>query len=458
MTIGMTERKTGLTEKIIPGAAGVMAMLGIVYACVLIGTRSLLSFQFQERIINKHPTEAIAESPVDSFIIPFLIIFGIVLLLLILQIRYKRKLWDRNLIVVTLVCMASILAILLLPLKFQMDFTIHRWFIAMVLLLCISIPALCAAIYHLMGTTPRAFDISRYPLLLFPIIIALIAYGIIIATILTRGIPPFNWDVITTATSYGVGRTSLGLLNDILGTFLLMAMTTLIALPIGVGTGIYISEYGGWLAKVMGLSTTILRAMSVVIIGLGAYAVARMSYFWELPDGSHPLQGVLSGTSIIGKGTFLLAAIFLAMLIIPVIARATEEGFRSLPRDLREGSLAVGATEGYTLMNILLPWSMPNILTGVLLGCAEVAGSVAIIILIAGPGNYGVGPFNEVTSLSHFIYRIDFYPPTSTESKVLGEYRYTAAMILLIITMGLTIVYMILRHKFAERYRGGTGV
>jgi phosphate transport system permease protein len=458
MTNGVTERKTSLAERIIPGATGLMAVLGIAYACVLIGTRSLLSFQFHERIIKKYPVDLVAESPVDSGITPFLIIFGIFLLLLLIQTRFKKQIWDRNLLVVTLLCLASIIAILLLPLKYQIDFTIHRWFISMILLLCISIPALCTSIYHFMGTTPRAFDISRYPLLLFPIVIALVAYGIIIVTILARGIPPFNWEVILTASSYGGGTATLGLLNDILGTFLLMALTTIIALPIGIGTGIYISEYGGWLAKIMGLSTTILRAMSVVILGLGAYAVARMSYYWELPDGSHPLQGIFSGTSIIGKGTYLLAAIFLSMLIIPVIARATEEGFRSLPRDLREGSLAVGATEGYTLFNILLPWSLPNILTGVLLGCAEVAGSVAVIILIAGAGNYGVGPFSEVTSLSHFIYRIYFYSPMSAESRVLGDYRYTAAMLLLIITLGLTIVYLILRHRFAERYRGGTGI
>lgn len=458
MTTSVMERKTGFTGKIIPGASAVLAILGILYAFVLIGTRALLSFQHQEGIIKKFPMEAIAESPVDAFIIPFLIVFGIVLLLLLIQERFKNQLWDKNLIIITLLCIASIIAIMVMPVKYQVEFYIHRWFVATILLLCISIPALCISIYHFMGSTPRAFDNSRYPILLFPIIVALIAYGIIIGTILARGIPPFNWEVITTATSYGGSTSTIGLLNDILGTFLLMGLTTVIALPIGVGAGIYITEYGGWLAKVMGWSTTILRAMSVVILGLGAYAVARMSYYWELPDGSHPLQGILSGSSIIGKGTYLLAAIFLAMLVIPVITRATEEGFRSLPRDLREGSLAVGATEGYTLMNILLPWSLPNILTGVLLGCAEVAGSVAVIILIAGAGNYGVTPLSEVTSLSHFIYRIYFYSPMSAESRVLGDQRYTAAMLLLIITLGLTIIYLILRHKFAERYRGGTGI
>jgi phosphate transport system permease protein len=275
------------------------------------------------------------------------------------------------------------------------------------------------------------------------VLIALAAYGLIIATILMEGIPALSWELVSTIYSPSEGK--FGILNDILGTFLLMVMTSIIALPVGIGSGIFMSEYGGRFSGIISFSTTLLRSMSVVILGIGAYTFARYTY-------DTPLESILSYPSKVGQGTFLLASIFLALLVIPIIARATEEGFRSLPRDLREGSLATGATEGYTLLHVLLPWSFPNILTGMLLGCAEVAGSVAVIMLIAGVGNFGVGPLTEVTSLAHFVFKTEFY--TIGFVREMGDYKFTAALILLIITLGLTILYLVLRNKFAERYRG----
>jgi phosphate transport system permease protein len=99
------------------------------------------------------------------------------------------------------------------------------------------------------------------------------------------------------------------------------------------------------------------------------------------------------------NGSYFTAAIILSLLVIPVIFRSTEEGIRSLPPEIRDGSMALGAPEGYTLTRIILPWSLPNILTGLLIGCAEVAGSVAVIMFIAGTGENGVSPLGEVTPL-----------------------------------------------------------
>ena len=88
----------------------------------------------------------------------------------------------------------------------------------------------------------------------------------------------------------------------------------------------------------------------------------------------------------------------------PVIARATGEGLRSLPHDIREGSHAVGATDGHALLHILLPWAIPNIITGLLLGMAEAAGSVTVLLFISGNGQYGIGARHEATSLAYLIF------------------------------------------------------
>jgi phosphate transport system permease protein len=185
--------------------------------------------------------------------------------------------------------------------------------------------------------------------------------------------------------------------------------------------------------------------MSVVILGITAFSVARYT-------DDIPFLNILSAGTTSGKGTFLLASIFLALLVIPIIARATEEGFRSLPRELREGSLAVGANEGYTLLHVMLPWSIPNILTGLLLSCAEVAGSVAVIMLIAGTARDGVGPIKEVTSLAHFIFKTKFSSLGFISH--MKDFRYAAATILIGITLSLTMAYLWMRSRFADRYRG----
>jgi phosphate transport system permease protein len=415
-----------LFPKILPGLSCILAALGIMYGCLLFNNKAI-----------------------DEYALPFIAAQLALLLVLTIYIRFKSYKFDRTLVLLVLLCMISIVALWFMPEEFQPDelanFHISRSVVAAVLMLCISLPALCSSMYYLLGETPHAFDVSRYPLLIFPILIALAAYGLILATVVIEGVPKLNWEIISTA--YSAYDKQYGMLTDILGTFLLMGMTSVLALPVGVGTGIYIAEYSGSVANVIRFSTNLLRAMSVVILGIVAYSAA----FYTIGT---PLEDIIGYNSLRGRGTFLLASIILALLVIPIISRATEEGFRSLPRELREGSLALGATEGRTLIHILLPWALPNILTGLLLGCAEVAGSVAILMLIGGVGQFGVSPLSEVTSLAHFIFRTRFW--TQSWRSEMEQYQYAAAFLLLLITLSLTVVYLFLRSKFTERYRGGS--
>ena len=126
-----------------------------------------------------------------------------------------------------------------------------------------------------------------------------------------------------------------------------------------------------------------------------------------------------------------------------------------MPHEIMEGSLSVGASKDHTLLHLLLPWSFPNIVTGLIIGCAEAAGSLTIIFLIAGTGELGVSPLNETTSLAYLIFDTKY-------GKMLGDsvqtfmasYDFTAAFLLLIITMGLTILALVLKNKIARRYKG----
>jgi ABC-type phosphate transport system permease subunit len=244
--------------------------------------------------------------------------------------------------------------------------------------------------------------------------------------------------------------------NQLLGTLLLVGMTAAIALPIGVGAGAYMAEYDGWTSMVIRFCTLVLRAISVFILGVTAFTLADWSAQYAPGDArSDLLRGFYlddAGFKIAGHGSYVTAAIVLSMLVIPVISRATEEGFRSVPREIREGSVALGATDGHGFTRILLPWAFPNIITGLLLGCAEATGSVAVILFIAGTGEFGVGPLRDVTSLSFLVYYADRGPKTFLES--MGEYRYASALLLIIITFTFSVAALLLKRQFGKRYEG----
>ena len=156
-----------------------------------------------------------------------------------------------------------------------------------------------------------------------------------------------------------------------------------------------------------------------------------------------------------GNSSFLFVSIFISLLIIPLIAQATEEGLSSLSKDISEGSLTLGATKDYTLFHIQLPWSIPNIITGLILGCAEAAGSLTIFFLFAGTGEFGVTPLNETTSLSYFIFDCRYGKQMGDQvQSLMGSYQFLAALILIIITVGLTITAITMKKHLARRYKG----
>ncbi|MDY6835979.1 MAG: ABC transporter permease subunit, partial [Chloroflexota bacterium] len=289
---------------------------------------------------------------------------------------------------------------------------------------------------------PKMADLSSYPLIVVPVVLVFALYGKLFFDLVTEGIPNLNWEILTTA--YSTHPTmQAGLRNHLLGTLLLIGLTAAISLPVGVGAGLFISEYGGRLSSPVRFCITSLRAMSVFLLGLAALSIVQHSEETML---SSAIQGANST-----EGSFLTASIFLSLLVIPVISRATEEGCRSLPTDQREGSAALGSSEGYTLTRLILPWSLPNIVTGLLLGCAEAAGSLAVILFIAGQGDSGIGPFDQVTGLPLVLWGIQ---EDMSFRDTMAPYQYSAALLLMMITLSLSIAALFLRNRFSKRYRG----
>ena len=333
---------------------------------------------------------------------------------------------------------------------------IHHSVLSVPLLLLLSTAIAANSVRVVIGGTPSGRDLSLYPWLMLPILLALIAYGMLIGYIVASGIGGLNVTLLTTVGAPAGNGYMPGFLNNILGTFLLMSMTLLIAFLPGVGAGVFMAEYPGRLAALIDFCTQMLRAVSMFVIGAAAFGLVNLLNSAK-PDDllSQLVRGSYAGPAgqvLPERGSFLFAAVILGLLVMPVIAKLTEEGLRSVPREIREGSIALGATECHGRRRILLPWAAPNILTGLVLAAAEANGSLAVLVFLGVIGDNGVGPLSGVTSLDYSIFEISWGPMQYT--RVMDQYRLTAALVLLLLTMGLTVIAMLLQRRFAKRYRG----
>ncbi len=187
----------------------------------------------------------------------------------------------------------------------------------------------------------------------------------ILGLVAARGASAISPRLFTTVTN-GI---SGGLLNAIVGTFVLSGGALVLGVPVGVGAGIYLAEFGS------GPFGTVVRFLSDVLTGVPSIVLGYFSYI----------------TMVIGLGwqfSALAGAITLALMIVPYIARLTELSLRQLPVSLRESAYALGAPAHTVVFRIVFPIATPGVLTGVLLALAISVGETAPLIYTAGWSNY----------------------------------------------------------------------
>ena len=406
----------------------------------------------------------------DALALPTLAAVAVCIILLMAARYGETRQLDpalTGLLGVSLVCLAVLGG---LPVYFSVPgfmAIVHHSAISTPVLLVVAVPCMCCAIYHLFGATPRAEDLSRYPLVLLPVLMALVVYITIGVNLVGTGIQQLaqsdpadhasGWSVffhefINPNLPPYVQRA--GLENQVLGTGLLVLLTMLIALPVGVGAGVFVAEIGDdRTARLVQVTTSALRGISVFLLAL--FAISLVSAARDTPLGPLIDGFWVDSNNVVRllRGSYLTAAIVTSLLIIPVVARATEEGCRSLPRGIREGSAALGATLDYTLVHLTLPWAIPNVVTAALLGSAEAAGGIAVLFFIAGTGENGVGPLSEVTSLAFAVFYAQ-YSPDKPYRDLHRPYQFAAALALLLIALALTIAALLIKRRYAARYRG----
>ncbi len=176
-----------------------------------------------------------------------------------------------------------------------------------------------------------------------------------------------------------------GILSAWVGSVLVMTVTAVVAVPLGVAAGIWLEEYAPkhWITDVIEININNLAGVPSIVFGL--LALGLFVYTFHL------------GQSI------LTAGLTLALLILPMVIVATREAIRSIPQMIREGAYALGATKWQTVQHHLLPYSMPGILTGIIIGMSRAIGETAPIITIGALTFIAFLPPSPITEVAPYI-------------------------------------------------------
>lgn len=254
-------------------------------------------------------------------------------------------------------------------------------------------------------------------------------------------------------------NTEGGVFPAIFGTVLMVILMSIVVMPFGVIAAVYLHEYAG-----NNLLTRLIRIAVVNLAGVPSivYGVFGLGFFVYMIGGT--LDQLFYPASLpnptFGTPGVLWAALTLALLTLPVVIVATEEGLSRIPASLRQGSLALGASRAETLWRIVLPMAAPAMMTGLILAVARAAGETAPLMLVGVVKSVPVLPVDDIFPYLHLerkfmhlsfqIYDMAFQSPSVEAARPLV---FATAFLLVAIVVGLNLAAMGIRHSLRERYR-----
>jgi len=263
------------------------------------------------------------------------------------------------------------------------------------------------------------------------IIIIIILLGVILTYIIVNGVGALSWEFLTEAPR-SLGRAG-GISTALIGTLYLVTGAIAIALPIGVGASIYLTEYTkeSLITKIIRTAADLLNGTPSIVFGLFGFAffVLYLKFGFSLIAGQ----------------------ITLAFMIIPTIMRTTEEALRSVPQSIREGSYAVGATKWQTIRRVVLPPAAPGIITGAILGIGRAAGETAPIMFtaVAFSSFFPASLFEPVNALPYHLFIIATNVPGVQARVAAGG----TALVLLLLVIGFYSIAIIIRNHYQKTTR-----
>ncbi|WP_295004121.1 phosphate ABC transporter permease PstA [uncultured Dechloromonas sp.] len=277
--------------------------------------------------------------------------------------------------------------------------------------------------------------------------IGLIVIFLLVGDMVMRGAERLNLDFFMNFASRRAANA--GILSAWVGSLLVMTVTAFAAVPLGVAAGVYLEEYAkrNWVTEIIEINITNLAAVPSIVYGLLSLGIFVYAFGF--------------GQSI------LTAGLTLALLILPIVIVSTREAIRAIPAMIREGSMAVGATRWQTCRYHIIPYAMPGILTGVIIGLARAIGETAPIITIGALTFIAFlppAPFTEVSAgvnaglfdwlMSPFtVMPIQIFNWTSRPDPAFEINAAAAGFVLMVMVLSMNAIAIWLRYKMRKNIK-----
>jgi phosphate transport system permease protein len=249
-------------------------------------------------------------------------------------------------------------------------------------------------------------------LIVAAVVIAVGALLVIVGDIIIKGLPAISISFLTNI-PHPTGVPGGGIGPDLQGTFLMVGLATLISVPIGVGAGVFFSEWPeSRLSLVSSFTNDVLAEFPSMVIGIFVYVVLVLT------------MKTFSG---------LAGALALAIVMIPIVARTTEESLKIVPRTLREASIALGVTRSVTVFRIVMSTGRVGLMTGILLAIARAAGeSAPLLVTSLGNSFFAKSLFGPVGAVPLLIYEYGISPYKDWQAEAWGAALVLVAVMLVL--------------------------
>ncbi|MCX7834639.1 MAG: phosphate ABC transporter permease PstA [bacterium] len=283
--------------------------------------------------------------------------------------------------------------------------------------------------------------------------ISAFAIVLVVAAIMLRitigGWNVLSWEFFTTAPK--VGMTEGGIFPAIVGTFLLVLIMSIAGVPIGTITAIYLAEYANpqsLISKFVRFSVNTLSGVPAIVFGLFG-----LGFFIQFV-GSGMDHYLYDGKVLRwGQPNILWASLTMALLTLPVVIVSVEEAIKTVPREYREASMALGATKWQTIYKIVIPNSIGGVLTGGILAVSRGAGEVAPILFTGAAYFLPHLPKSLSDQFMELGYHIYIMTTQSPDVEATKGLQFATTLVLLLLTFALNFSAIFIRYRFRKRLK-----
>ena len=269
---------------------------------------------------------------------------------------------------------------------------------------------------------------------------------IILGIIVYEGRETFSWEFITSFPTDGM--TKGGIFPAIIGTFILVIVMSIAAVPFGTITAIYLTEYAKEDSKIAAAVRFSIRTLAVVpSIIFGLFGLGFFIQF----VGAGVDKTFNGGQLHWGQPNILWASLTMSLLTLPVIIVSVEEALKTIPRELREASLALGATKWQTIRKVVFPGSISGIMTGTILAVSRGAGEVAPILFTGAAYYLATLPGSLSDQFMNLGYHIYIMSTQSSDVEKTMPIQFATTLVLLILTLSLNLVAVVIRSRIRRK-------